>query len=44
MRRFSLGTYCANPRAADPRGTIVTFNKGSAYSKNQPATAWPDSW
>lgn len=44
IRRFSFGTYWANPRAAVPRGTIVTFNSGSACSKNQPATAWPDSW
>lgn len=42
--RFSLGTYWANPSAAVPRGTIVTLSKGSACSKNQPATAWPDSW
>lgn len=39
IRRFSLGTYWANPRAAVPRGTIVTLSKGSACSKNQPATA-----
>lgn len=44
INRFSLGTYWANPSAAVPRGTIVTLSKGSACSKNQPATAWPDSW
>lgn len=43
MRRFSLGTYWANPSAAVPLGTIVTFKRGSACSKNQPVTAWPDS-
>lgn len=44
IKRFSLGTYWAKPSAAVPRGTIVTLSKGSACSKNQPATAWPDSW
>ena len=27
-----------------PRGIMETFSKGSAYSRNQPVTAWPASW
>src|SRR5579859_3770529 len=30
--------------SAWPRGTIVTFVTGSAYSVSRPARAWPPSW
>ena len=42
-RRLSLGTCLAKPSAAVPLGTILTFSKGSACSKNQPQIAWPYS-
>mmetsp|Transcript_123330 Transcript_123330/g.348485 ORF Transcript_123330/g.348485 Transcript_123330/m.348485 type:complete len:300 (+) Transcript_123330:769-1668(+) len=42
-RLISSGKYCAKPRAPLLRGTMETFNKGSACSRNQPAMAWPDS-
>lgn len=44
ISRFSLGRYCANPRAAEPRGTMLTFNKGSAHRRNHAETACPASW
>mmetsp|Transcript_23968 Transcript_23968/g.41944 ORF Transcript_23968/g.41944 Transcript_23968/m.41944 type:complete len:239 (+) Transcript_23968:533-1249(+) len=40
---ISSGKYCAKPSAPLLRGTIETFNNGSAYWRNQPANAWPDS-
>ena len=43
-KKSSLGRYCAKPRAPEPLGTMVTFSKGSACSRFQPATAWPASW
>mmetsp|Transcript_3798 Transcript_3798/g.16097 ORF Transcript_3798/g.16097 Transcript_3798/m.16097 type:complete len:295 (-) Transcript_3798:1555-2439(-) len=42
--KFSFGRYCANPNAADPRGTMDTFRSGSACSSIHPTTAWPASW
>mmetsp|Transcript_46276 Transcript_46276/g.130847 ORF Transcript_46276/g.130847 Transcript_46276/m.130847 type:complete len:211 (+) Transcript_46276:876-1508(+) len=42
-RLISFGRYCAKPSAPLLRGTIETFSRGSACSRNQPATAWPDS-
>ena len=38
-KTFSFGRYWANPKAAEPLGTMETFNKGSACSMNQPTTA-----
>jgi hypothetical protein len=35
-RKTSLGRYWAKPRAPEPRGTMVTFNSGSACSRFQP--------
>lgn len=35
-RKTSLGRYWAKPRAPDPRGTMVTFKRGSACSRFQP--------
>mmetsp|Transcript_11763 Transcript_11763/g.22583 ORF Transcript_11763/g.22583 Transcript_11763/m.22583 type:complete len:227 (-) Transcript_11763:238-918(-) len=43
-KKTSLGRYWANPKAPLVRGIMVTFSKGSACSKNHPATAWPASW
>mmetsp|Transcript_15381 Transcript_15381/g.50314 ORF Transcript_15381/g.50314 Transcript_15381/m.50314 type:complete len:257 (-) Transcript_15381:592-1362(-) len=43
-RAISFGRYWAKPRAPDPRGTMVTFKRGSACSRYHPATAWPASW
>mmetsp|Transcript_72889 Transcript_72889/g.170999 ORF Transcript_72889/g.170999 Transcript_72889/m.170999 type:complete len:230 (+) Transcript_72889:878-1567(+) len=42
-RLISAGRYCAKPRAPLLRGTMETLRSGSACSKNQPATACPDS-
>mmetsp|Transcript_6568 Transcript_6568/g.19588 ORF Transcript_6568/g.19588 Transcript_6568/m.19588 type:complete len:225 (-) Transcript_6568:2280-2954(-) len=42
-KTFSLGRYWAKPKAAEPLGTMETFNNGSACSMNQPTTAWPAS-
>mmetsp|Transcript_59534 Transcript_59534/g.141991 ORF Transcript_59534/g.141991 Transcript_59534/m.141991 type:complete len:275 (-) Transcript_59534:207-1031(-) len=41
---ISAGRYCAKPKAPLDRGTMDTFSKGSACSRNHPATACPDSW
>mmetsp|Transcript_15406 Transcript_15406/g.48575 ORF Transcript_15406/g.48575 Transcript_15406/m.48575 type:complete len:482 (+) Transcript_15406:627-2072(+) len=40
---ISRGRYCAKPRAPLLRGTMDTLSRGSACSRNQPITAWPDS-
>mmetsp|Transcript_44601 Transcript_44601/g.135227 ORF Transcript_44601/g.135227 Transcript_44601/m.135227 type:complete len:293 (+) Transcript_44601:371-1249(+) len=42
-RLISPGKYCAKPNAPLLRGTIDTLSSGSACSRNQPTTAWPDS-
>mmetsp|Transcript_125654 Transcript_125654/g.351911 ORF Transcript_125654/g.351911 Transcript_125654/m.351911 type:complete len:229 (+) Transcript_125654:513-1199(+) len=42
-RLISPGKYCAKPNAPLLLGTMDTFSRGSACSKNQPTMAWPDS-
>ena len=43
-KRSSSGVCKVYPSAAKPLGTILTFNTGSVYSKNQPTMACPASW